>query len=129
MSVDRNTNFWHLTPDGWVCGASGMYLSEAQSKEKTPNNRLLTLQYEEYQTSQYSKPEHYMRVTYIDACQYADVVRAILTYGLYPDHGAGQDEKRAASNNKYMIERYKQDMPLADLISKCHLNVKKKQTI
>jgi hypothetical protein len=128
MSVDRNTDFWHLTPDGWVCGASGMYLSEAQSKEKTPNNCLLTLKYEEYQTSQYSKPDHYMRVTYIDACRYADVVRAILTYGLYPDHGAGQDEKQAASNNKYMIERYKQDMTLADLISKCSLNVKNKQT-
>lgn len=125
MSVDRNTTIFHLTPSGWVMGASGMYLSTAQENEKIPHDRLLSLKYEEYQTSQYSKPDHYMRVTYINDRRYAEAVRAILTHGLYPDHGAGQNEKQAASNNAYMADRYEQDMVLADLINKCPLNINK----
>lgn len=125
MSVDRNTTIFHLTSRGWEMGAHGMYLSTAQEKENTPTNRLLSLKYEEYQTSQYSRPEHYMRVIYFDPCRYADTIRAILTHGLYPDHGAGQAPKQAAANNKYMTNAYAQDTILTDLINKCPLNVNK----
>jgi hypothetical protein len=125
MSVDRNTTIWHLTPAGWVFGVDGMYLSDAKEKENTPVNRLLSLKYEEYQSSQYSKPEHYMRVNYVNERRYADVVCAILTHGLYPDHGAGQPEPQASNNNKYMVERYQQDMALANVITKSPLFAKK----
>lgn len=127
MSADRYTHYWHLTPDGWVEGAVGQYLSDEQSKEKTPKNRLLTLEYEERQSSQYSPPDHSLRVTVITGWRYADVVRAILTYGLYPDHGAGLEEKEAANLNKFMSKSYRQDMELDYLISRCSLNVKEQK--
>jgi len=106
-----------------------MYLSEKQEQQNTPIDRLLSLKYEEYQTSQYCKPDHYMRVNHVDERRYAAVVRAILTHGLYPNHGAGQDEPQASNNNKYMAKNYEQDTPLVDLINKCVLRVKTDNTI
>lgn len=112
MSVDRHGRVFHLTENGWQSGAFGMYMSAKEEHADAPENRLLSLKYEEHQTSAFSRPNYYMHVIYIDMRRYEAIVRAILTHGLYPDHGAG---------NKYMAENYCHDEKLAHLITRCVL--------
>lgn len=112
MSVDQHGRVFHLTANGWQSGAYGMYMSDKEEHATAPENRLLSLKYEEHQTSAFSRPDYYMHVIYIDMRRYAAIVRAILTHGLYPDHGA---------SNKYMAEKYRHDEKLTHLITCCTL--------
>lgn len=112
MSVDRHGEVFHLTENGWQAGAYGMYMSDKEEHAGAPENRLLSLKYEEYQTSAFSRPDHYIHVIYFNTRRYDDIVRAILTHGLYPDH---------KSNNKRVTENYGQDEELMQLITRCVL--------
>ena len=125
MSFDRHANIWHLTTAGWVFGVTGMYLSAAQEKENKPNNPLLTLKYEENQSSQYSKPACHMEITYVNPRQYADLVRAILTHGLYPNHDLQFSSPPKPGVNLSMAANYEEDTPLATVITKSPLFAKR----
>jgi len=112
MSVDRHANVFHLTENGWQSGACGAYMSDKEEHAGAPENRLLSLKYEEHQTSAFSRPAYYIHVIYFNMRRYPDIVRAILAHGLYPDHGSG---------NKRTAENYGQDEELMQLITRCVL--------
>jgi len=54
MSADREWKKWHLTPNGWVEGARGSY-GNTLTEGSPPADRLLMCEYEESQSSVFSK--------------------------------------------------------------------------
>jgi hypothetical protein len=113
MSADSYSSIYYLTRDGWVKGPSGQYLTEKDMLANTPRDTLITLEYNDHQTSMYSRPDRTIRALAISQYGYAAAIRALLTHGMYPDC-----RETDAAN------RYNHDLELSALISQCVLNKK-----
>jgi hypothetical protein len=83
MSADSYTSIYHLTQKGWVDGPEGCYLSaEKVAAVSPPVDRLVTLRYLEF--TPYIKTSYTCIVDYITPNRYVDLLRAVVTYGMYP---------------------------------------------
>jgi len=100
MSADSYTNIYHLTKHGWVDGANGCYLSAAdEAAVLPPVGRLVTLRYREF--TPYIKTSYACTVDYVTD-RYFDLLRAVVTYGVYPP--AMQDEAEKYEHDAYLIK-------------------------
>jgi hypothetical protein len=92
MSADSYTSIYHLTKHGWVDGPAGCYLSAEQAAAILPPvGKLLTLRYLEF--TPYIKTSYTCIVDYITPDRYVDLLRAVVTYGVYPPAMKKEAEK------------------------------------